>query len=178
MKNKFLLLPLFLMLPFLSNAQPFEVGTNVVNAGFGLGWSHGYLYSAKSSFPALNLSYERGFKEISDIGVLGLGGMVGFKRTTYNYFGKWSYTDFFLAARGALHMDLFNNEKLDTYGGLVLGFGIQSTNIDELYGRSSGSYLVFGPFAGVRYYFTNNFGVFGEVGYGTSILALGVSFKF
>jgi len=68
-----------------------------------------------------------------------------------------------------------HSDKLDIYAGLNVGSGIgilfydNSTLITPL--------VIFGPQVGVRYYFTEKFGVNLELGYGKSIVNGGIVFK-
>ncbi len=64
---------------FRAEAQAFEVGTNVISAGLGLGSTlNGYGYS--SSTPGINFQYERGIWEAGP-GVISLGGYLALKDT-------------------------------------------------------------------------------------------------
>jgi len=171
-------------------AQPFEVGSNVINAGIGLGWSYSY-FGSSTSLPALNFSYEMGITEIENIGILSVGGIMGFKRTVYRYPAfppynddKASWTVFFLGGKGAIHLDLFNNEALDTYGGVIMG--IRSVVYNNTYYEAVGGdpydyggiAPLFSGFVGTRYFFTESIAIYGELGYGVSLFTLGLSMKF
>ena len=73
-------------------------------------------------------------------------------------------------------------DKLDTYGGLLLGFRIVSDKYfgDPGYdygGSFTGSGLAYSFFVGGRYYLTDNIAVFGELGYGIAYLTIGATFK-
>ncbi|NJK93830.1 MAG: hypothetical protein HC905_01860 [Bacteroidales bacterium] len=103
-------------------AQAFENGSMVVNAGLGFGW-YGYSYYGfgVSSLPAISLSLEKGVKDL-DFGVLSVGGIAGFKHGSWSGYGyDGSYNDIVVAARGAVHIDIFKMDKVDTYGGLAVG---------------------------------------------------------
>ena len=92
-----------------------------------------------------------------------------------------------MGLRGAYHFNEFVKiDKLDLYAGLMLGYNIASetfsstdpsrTNI-AYYGSSYGGFA-YSFFGGARYRFTDNIGVFGELGYGISILNIGLNIKF
>jgi hypothetical protein len=164
-------------------AQTYEVGTNVISGGLGLGSSiaGGFTYGSQS--PGISLQYERGIWEAGP-GVISLGGYLGFKRYSYNYNNgntaysqKWNYT--IVGARGAYHFTGIEVENLDVYAGLMLGF-------DNLSYSSSGagipgsysSDLGLSVFGGARYFFAGDLGAFAEVGYGVSFLSIGLSYKF
>jgi len=137
--------------------------------------------------------------DIGDFGVVSLGGYLGYKsyrssETTvnYSYTEKLTYTVF--GVRGAFHFSMIPVEKLDLYAGLMVGYRHSTYKYDYTptstssywnayyYNNQSRSYpgaVRSDLFAGARYYFTDKFGAFGELGYGgISYLSLGVSFKF
>ncbi|MDO8896606.1 MAG: hypothetical protein Q7V19_03070 [Bacteroidales bacterium] len=166
----------------------FKEGDMVLNAGVGFGWySYGY---GVSSLPAISLSLEKGVKEI-DLGTISIGGIVGFKHASYSWsagYDDYSWTDFIVAARGAIHVNVLDVDNLDTYGGVALGLRFQSYNTYDIVGvfpnwtyekvRKTDANPLFAVYFGGRYYFNKKFGAFGEVGYGLGYLTLGVSYKF
>ncbi|HET6252791.1 MAG TPA: hypothetical protein VFE32_01890 [Puia sp.] len=171
------------------HAQAFEAGTNVVSAGIGLGSSlaSGYTYGTQT--PGFSAGYERGIWEAGP-GVISLGAYVGFKGFKYGYVDagyavteKWNYSIF--GVRGAYHFTGLNVENLDLYAGVMIAYDnlsfSYSDNAGNSYAGNIGSYnsgLGVSIFAGARYYFAGNLGVFGELGYGVSILGVGLSYKF
>lgn len=192
---------------FLSSAQTssaqYELGTNVINAGIGIGSTllSGYSGSGFSQTPGIGVSFEHGTWELGD-GIVSLGAYIGYKSykwedtyETYNFStgnyinvtatDKWSYT--IVGARGAYHFPI-SNDKVDLYAGLMLSYNILSysyTTNDpnyngalDNYSGSYGSGVGFSAFGGIRYYLTDNIGLNAELGYGVSYLTLGVSFKF
>lgn len=163
-------------------AQAFQNGNVVGNLGLGFGW-YGYGHSV-TSFPALSLSVEKGIKDL-DFGVLSVGGIVGYKHAKYEWTSSydWSWTDIIVAARGAVHVDLLQEEKLDTYGGLGLGLRFETEKwYDPYYSNKkvTDSYVhpLVALYIGARYYFTPQLAGFGEVGYGLGYLTIGLSYKF
>ncbi|HEY4612247.1 MAG TPA: hypothetical protein VII11_04635, partial [Bacteroidota bacterium] len=84
--------------------------------------------------------------------------------------------------RGAYHfLDLFKDSKIDSYAGLTVGYNIVSwkevgTPVGVTY-SASGSYLIYGLHAGLRYYFNDKLAVQGEIGYGLGLLNLGIAYK-
>ena len=169
-------------------AQAFQNGDMVANIGAGFGW-YGYGYGA-TSLPALSLSIEKGIKDIENIGPLSIGGIVGFKHASYAWSSVYDYSwnDFIVAARGAIHYDLLKNEKVDTYGGVAIGLRAQSYShyswvppygIDDYEKRTSTTiHPLFAFYLGGRYYLTDNLAAFGELGYGLGYLTIGISYKF
>ncbi len=164
-------------------AQTYEVGTNVVSAGLGLGSSiaGGFTYGSQS--PGISLQYERGIWEAGP-GVISLGGYLGFKHYSYNYNNgtnaysqKWDYT--IVGVRGAYHFTGIEVENLDVYAGVMLGFDNLSYSSNGTgFGGSYNSDLGLSVFGGARYFFAGNLGAFAEVGYGVSFLSIGLSYKF
>ncbi len=174
----------------LVKAQPFDVGTNVLGLGVGLGghyaaWGNGY-----SSTPALGVSFDHGFKQVGP-GIIGIGGYFGYKGMSYHYnyaFSnyyydeKWTYLIFGL--RGTYHYNFDLDDKLDLYGGLMLSYNnlsYKETSNNPFYIHNNGtysSYLDFSLFVGGSYYFTDNIAGFMELGYGIAYWTVGIDFKF
>lgn len=164
---------------FSLQAQTFKNGDMVGNLGVGFGW-YGYGYGAKS-LPAFSVSLEKGIKEL-DFGTLSVGGIVGYKHATYAWSSSYdfSWTDYIVAARGAVHADLLKVDKLDTYGGVAVGLRFQSYKYYDFYNKSastSTAHPLFAFYVGGRYYFSEKFAAFGELGYGLGYLTLGLSLK-
>ncbi|MDY0103309.1 MAG: hypothetical protein RBS07_10245 [Lentimicrobium sp.] len=168
----------------LSAQETFTTDDVVLNAGAGFGW-YGYGYGA-TSIPAITLSLDKGIKEI-DFGTIGIGGIVGYKHASYNWLSgyDWSWTDYIIAARGSLHADIFQVDNLDTYGGIAVGIRAETWKyftydpFANVYGdvKESTIHPLFAFYIGGRYYFSDNFAAFGELGYGLGYLTLGVSYK-
>jgi hypothetical protein len=158
-------------------AQAFQNGDMVANLGVGFGW-YGYGYGA-SSLPAFSLSLEKGIMEIDNVGPLSIGGIVGFKHASY--LTDYNWNDIIIAARGAIHYDLFKNEKIDTYGGVALGVRLQTYSYPDFgigSGKTNYTHGLFALYLGGRYFFSDNLGAFAELGYGLGYLTLGLSYKF
>ena len=124
---------------------------------------------------------------------ISVGGYVAYTGTTWTY-AYGSYTDkrtwsyYIVGVRGAFHFAQFiKNDKVDLYAGLMLGDVIAkdtytTTNPTPGYNsttstQSSGGFI-FSPSVGCRYRFTDNVGIFGELGYGIATFNIGVNFKF
>ncbi len=160
----------------------FDLGDRVVNLGIGFGTT---LYSGlyyERGFPPLSISYEQAIKDdVLEKGVIGVGGYLGYSSYSWDYLGwGYKYSNIIFGGGGFFHYPLV--DKLDTYVGILLGYKIATTSE---FGTNPGGYdynttsggLVFSSFVGARYYFTDNFAVFGQVGYGISYLTIGVSLK-
>lgn len=170
---------LVLMVLFFSisniNAQ-FEAGKSYAGPAVGL--------SFLGSTLAFGASYEYGMS-VDEIGVdapgvLGIGGIVRYWSYDEGFF---SYSDLLIAAQGNYHFVLENN-KIDPYLGLVIGYDVGSFDWDgpfgSIYDDSYGGF-VFGAQAGVRYWFSPTMAVNARLGTGSnsgSTLDVGVDFKF
>jgi hypothetical protein len=177
------------------NAQSYKKGQLDINLGLGVG--NTFIDAGSTTmFPAFSASVEYGItRDIS------LGGYFGIAGATYKYYGwednphygQYNYTDtynwmyFIAGVRGAYHFArLIPVDKLDVYAGLMVGndfahetYTTTSNNPDHVpYVERSYGGVVASLFAGARYRFTDHFGVFGELGYGITVLTAGVNFKF
>jgi opacity protein-like surface antigen len=167
-KKFFLLSGLFLLFMSAANAQEiFSKGTQFVNAGIGLG-----------SYIPVEVSYERSIVDgliKGQNGAIGVGAYLGYYgQTLYD----WRYNHYVLGGRGAFHYQFI--PKLDTYGGLMLGYNIASVKWvgdGESVGTASGSAFGYSVFVGARYFFKPKLGVYSEIGYGIAYLSAGVTFK-
>ena len=153
---------------FINHDNDVEIGNITVNE---------YRYSM--SVPPITGSFEYGIVDLFDgaagIGIGGYFGGVLFKgRDKKNPTKKeFNLSDMIVGVRGLFHYQFIDN--LDTYAGAMLGYDIVSFKEQ---GASEGSKPCSAFFVGGRYYFTNNFGVFGELGYGISPLQVGFTYKF
>jgi hypothetical protein len=180
-----LTLVLALLLPVASmDAQIFKQGDMVLSFGLGLGatyYTGGFGY--KTTFPPIFVAGDYCLREKLGPGNLGVGGYLGYSTYKWDYYGDYGqkFSTMIIAARGTYHfVDLV--DKLDLYGGVTLGAKIVSEKDYGEWGNAShtsnGSGVAYSLFAGARYYFTDNFGAMGELGYGIAWLSLGVSLKF
>jgi len=162
-----------------------ELGDKVINAGIGIGNT---LYLGGSGYstmvPPISVSYEQAV--VDDVfrkGVIGLVGSVGytsfkFRYTLDNQDWGWNYHNIILGAGALLHYPLI--DRMDTYIGGMLGYNF--TTIAD-YGDSGDNNpesvggLVPAGFIGVRYYFTEQYAAFAQLGYGVAYLTLGVSIR-
>ena len=166
------------------NAQTptLDKGDNILGFGIGIG---GNLYTGSSytsKVPAISMHYEYCVLGSlwDDKSSLGVGGMIGYTSAKWEYMSwGWKYSSIIIGARGALHYAFV--DKLDTYAGLMVGYNVVTSKAigtsNDLY-KASGSAGCSSFFVGGRYYFTDSFAAFAELGYGIAILNLGISFKF
>jgi hypothetical protein len=160
---------------FRANAQEiFQKGTKVVNAGIGIG-----------SYIPVEAAFDYGIIDgliKGENGAIGVGGYISWygHSDSYEPYGSWRYNNFVLGVRGTFHYQFI--PKLDTYGGLMLGYNIASSSWDGDDGwndvSASASAFGFSAFVGGRYFFKPTLGVYGEFGYGIAFLSAGVTLKF
>jgi hypothetical protein len=168
--------------------KSFGAGTNLINAGIGLGtifWGNGF----SSGISPLGV-YERG---VSD--QVGIGGMVGFFHSSMsssgaNYYNSRNANGILIGGRLSYHF--LTTGKIDPYASLDLGYINASTNsihnaMDTAVGSVSiyESYLTvvdkftYGIHGGIRYYFKQSMGIYAELGIGGFYLVnAGISFRF
>lgn len=141
----------------------FQEGDLIINAGIGLGTT--FSYSGTLGLP-LGGGVEYGITD-----AIGVGGEAGFA-------SGGGLSVFYIGAKGSYHFnDLLKieDEKWDVYGGLGLyyrSFTVSGIN----FGLGSG--ITAGIHAGARYYFSDKFGVYAELGNSYAWLKAGVVFKF
>ena len=107
--------------------------------------------------------------------------MLAYSAHKWEYSGwGWKYTSIVIGARGTFHYPLV--DKLDTYTGLLIGYDISTA---KEYGTPTGydynsSYggFTYAWFVGARYYFSDAFAAFAELGVGVTIFNVGVALKF
>lgn len=163
-----------LVLSGVSVSAQFEKGDKILNAGIGgggFGWLSGF---------AVGASVEVGITDFIGIGA----------QTDLRFYKNWvgkSKLAIPIAARGAYHFGkhFMKVDNVDLYGGLVLGFTIGGKYYDDSYGGTwlstyDNSAFVGGVFAGGRYYFAENLGVFAEFSGGSNVLPAkaGITLKF
>jgi len=154
-----------------------------LNAGIGLGPTRGL----SMGIPPITASVD--FKTSNTVPIT-IGGFLTFATWKYSggnppYTIDLTYLNIGIGGRGMYHFNFYRN--LDVYAGLVLGYVIQKATISYGSGYNSGnapnykgvSFFLFGVNSGVRYFFTDRTGVYGELGYsGLQYLSAGLSMKF
>ena len=160
----------------------YSKGNKVFNLGLGIGSTLFTDTYYRTMFPPVSASFEVGVADhILEKGVIGAGGYVA--GTSYKYqFSKkgWNTSQIIIGARGNFHYPLV--ERLDTYTGLMLGYGIKTIEyfggytVDDYTGSSSG--IQWAWFIGGRYYFRENLAAMAELGYGVTYLNIGIALKF
>lgn len=180
----------------------FDENTHVINLGVGFGRSYAYLYHAagysSGTTPAFSFTYEQPWPKRLGPGYLGVGAYLGFQHAYYNYnydyyysnkytyYYKHSWNYYMVAARAAYHWDVLNSKNAEVYAGVLIGLRFQTYsystddpgNNDPYYYKQNSVFPVYSVFAGARWYFVPNFGLFAELGYGISYATGGLSIKF
>jgi hypothetical protein len=169
----------FALLSLNANAQV-EEGQIDMNLGIGL-----LTFGATGDVGVPPVSFSLDYALKDNITV---GGFLGYYSSSQEFpsFGgtyvfNYSYT--IVAARGTYHYPLVDN--LDTYGSVLLGYTVGSSSIEEPAGANpaftpaaaSVGGVAYGFSVGARYHFTDNIGAFAEVGYGISLLNIGLTYK-
>ncbi|MFT7234008.1 MAG: hypothetical protein ACI8TA_003237, partial [Cyclobacteriaceae bacterium] len=110
---------------------------------------------------------------------ISVGGFLGYTASDIAIV-DWKYSYTIIGLRGSYHLDLLNNEKIDTYGGAMLGYyllNVDYGNTGFTTGGAAGA-VAYTIYVGGRYAFTDNVGAFAELGYGIAFLQLGANLKF
>ena len=127
-----------------------------------------------NQIPPVGVSVDFPFKE-----QFSLGGYIGYTGYKQPIFGDVSakYSVVILGARGAYHHD-FEIDKLDAYGGLMLGYNIFNSKLTgntTFPYEASASGVGYSFFVGANYAFTEKIGAFAELGYGIALVQLGLN---
>lgn len=172
--------------PFIkAQESTFDLNDVVVNIGIGLGTSYGIGLYNKSIIPPLSISVEKGIlDDVLEKGVIGVGAYVGFNSYKWHYVYStydwgYRYTNIIIGGRGSFHYPIV--DKLDTYVGVILGYRVSiATEFGDVggydYSSDSGG-IAYSGFVGGRYYFSDKFSGFAELGYGIAYLTLGLGIK-
>jgi len=176
---------LFALTTLQAQENMFDSGDKVISVGIGIGntlFDAGTAYS--TLVPPISISYEQAIlDDITDKGVLGLIASMGYTSYKLRYstdsrdFG-WNYNNYILGTGALFHYPLLH--RLDSYAGAMVAYnftviaeyGDTGDNIADAAGG-----LLFAAFIGGRYYFTNQFAAFAQLGYGVAYLTLGVSIR-
>ena len=164
-----------------SSAQDFVKGGNYVSVGYGVDAG-----GLPGNFSGLGLgpvsaTYERGVTDIIGIGRIGAGGGIAFSHYSYKtnsaIWLEYKTNRITPFVRATYHFE-FDIEKMDVYAGVGVG-----VNIDSERQKSNGvsstkalpAHLIV---AGIRYYFSDFFGVYFEVGDGIANVNGGIVLSF
>jgi len=149
MKKIMVLVVIVLLATFASSAISQDiVGKSYAGASLGIWYGVGF-----------SANFEKVFKEIEDLGVIGAGVEAGFatRKLGYTYGGGdygWKYTYIPIFGFLSFHYKL-HNPKLDPYARVGLGYvivGSSSYGTHSAWGTASSSYVTFAGQAGIRYH--------------------------
>ena len=153
----------------------FAKGDIDINAGIGL--LQTYYNNTSTVMPPLSVSAEYGVTD-----KISVGGFIGYSTSKEEFLGgQANYSFLIIGARGSYHFKIW--DKMDTYAGLMLGYnnvtGRYDSTFDEgLYDFNvAASGMALSGYVGGRYNIKDNISAYAEIGYGISVLNLGVSFK-
>lgn len=148
------------------SAQQIKKDVGLLNIGIGL-------------VPGIgaNFGYDYGLVDTWGPGIFTVGGLVGINTwsNSYRYTNanghKYRQTMIAIAPR-ATYRYVFDNQPFEVYGTVVLGLAINT------YNRYYSTFLSFlgGASVGGRYFIDDNFSLFVEVGYTSTVLSAGISF--
>lgn len=174
----------------------FRKGDFLVDAGVG---AISVLYGSgyKTQIPPIGVSAEYGVWDNIDEGgklSVGVGASFQYARfklddtllTGYGYGDEWEtesfdskFSSYIVGAHATAHYYLTRN--LDGYATLMLGYNIASMNIDgdqfAAFDTSVGGFA-YGFSVGARYYVTDCLHLKAELGYGVSVINVGIGVKF
>lgn len=168
MKKLLFLFAIALFSAGIVSAQVYTEDSKMLNLGIGIGGSY---TTGTIGIPPISASFEKGITE-----KISVGGVAGYAASKYEAFGfKAEYSYILVGARGSYHF--YNTDKIDAYGGAILGYNIVSSKVTGVGAAASASGLAYSGFVGGRYLFTEKLAAFAEVGYGISLLTLGVTLK-
>lgn len=184
----------------MSNSDVFAKGDNILSLGVGLGGTYDYVSSGYSQSPSYAITYENATIDPGGNIAFGFGGYLSYFSSNnswtdgYTYNDKYSFE--FLMARAALHYKIKYSAKIDPYGGLTFGYAfaqhsLSTTDPNYMHKGDPGysayvaepansGTLQYGAYLGLRYYFTDNIGIWAELvvmNNAYNYIGLGVNFK-
>ena len=188
-----ILLMIVAAFPTISKAQSFEQGNIIFSAGYGfpnLGKSLFKIYEDETGYDVGGIGPLHGKFEYAVSDNIGVGLTFNFVSydvnwtdsdggTTYNY--TYDVTGWRVNAR--LNFHFLNSDNVDPYFGLGIGYGNTTwsfTTNDPFFGGgaiSSPIGIGFETTVGLRYYFTEMIGLYGELGLAKSLIQGGLVVK-
>jgi hypothetical protein len=181
MKRMIIFLLVFLFTTSFAFSQAVDAGNKIINlnVGFVTQFNNGNI-----QIPPITASFDYIVTQAGP-GYIGLGAMAGYataKEELRLYPGNYYTYDFILlGARGTYHWFPGQNDKIDTYAGVTIGYNLVSHKYTGFAGPtdiSQKSAMLGGMFAGIRYFIIPKLGINAEFSYGVSAVSIGGSFKF
>lgn len=165
--------------------QAIAKGDKLLNVGIGFLRQLPGGNSEKLTIPPIPISFEYIIKDdlFEGNGALGFGGFIGYSAAKQDYYSStYKSSRFIFGARGYVHYALI--EKLDTYGGVLLGYksDVTSFKYNEEQTNYPNQKITDGTptlniFAGCRYFFSDKIAGMAELGWGMSIITIGATIK-
>ena len=154
-------------------AQGYNQNGKALNIGLGFGFAGA---SGDATIPPVSVGMQFGMTDKISVG--GIVGYTGSNEKLGYYDWEYDYSYILIGARGEYHF-MEPSNKLDAYAGLTLGYNVASASFKgkSVYGinppSASAGGLFYGFHLGARYALGNNWGVFGELGYGIGYITAG-----
>ncbi len=167
----------------------FKAGQVELQAGIGL-LSTFVSASAKTKTPPVSVGVNYRFKDF-----LSVGAYFGYSSTAYNGSAKDGHgntikedqfrlqNNFYLT--GLRFQGHYSQGQLDFYGGAMLGYNFSKidTNIEDVKDRpegiliKEGNLVTYSGYIGLKYITPSKLGFYGEIGYGASLVTVGLSYR-
>jgi hypothetical protein len=158
-------------------AQGYNPKGKVLNIGVGFGFADA---TGDATIPPISAGLQFGLT--NNISVGGIVGYTGSNDKLGVFDWEYNYSYILIGARGEYHF-MEPSNKLDAYAGLTVGYNVASSSFSgkSVFGvtpasASAGGILI-GFHGGARYALGNNWGVFGELGYGIGYITAGAFFR-
>lgn len=184
----------------------FDFGVGFVGNEYSYSNDYNYRNESSFQLPTFSLALQKAFWEDITIGgqfsINGGGRTYDDYYQGDGYYQKdvrHTHVNSYFTARGEYHFNrlIGLDRRFDLYAGALVGFSISNdvNRYDEGWtnpgnpndpnnwgphtrkSRSIGADPVIGPFGGFRYYFANNVGVYGEVGWAITAVRLGLVWR-
>lgn len=177
-KVLFTLFAVALLVSSTTFAQGYNQKGKALNIGAGFGFAG---LEGDATIPPVSVGLQFGLTD-----KISVGGIVGYAGSKYDFgfFGKsyeWKYSYIIVGARGEYHF-MEPSDKLDAYAGATVGYNVVSVTEPSNLGlgvsySAAASSILIGFHVGARYAVGNNWGVFGELGYGIGYVTAGAFFR-
>lgn len=183
-----LMIALITCLMSVGQSPNFQRGQIDVNVGVGFGTPLFAItgYDIKTLTPPISLVGDYGVSDDISVGLYLAkassavqGTLINFSTGSFRYARQSTLSHTIIGGRVLYHFEL--HPKFDTYAGGMLGFNAFSEKAEdrvELIGDTNVSGFSYTILAGGRYHFAKNLGAFVELGYGVTIVNLGLTLKF
>lgn len=185
MKKIISLTTLLLLLAFCVNAQQLSKGNSMINLGLGIESEYVTGSETKITFPQSEGSYEI---MINDN--ISIGAFIGYFATEYDDYGilvnnaddDLTYLDLNYLFGGVLgNYHFVNTDKFNAYAGGKLGYSKLSASFDVIYQNAgfgiNDSEMIYDAHIGGRYFLSDGIALNAELGFGISLLKVGITFK-